>query len=142
MAQLTAAQRRFYYEGNDIRLSVKAGAAIFEGSLLGVNGGSVRQLTAGDPFAGIALEDRTGGASDGLEHVQTRRRGRVALPLGGVTAADVGKRVYASDGNTITLTEGTNSSVGAIIALNEAGQPIVAFDADDISLEQVALHTA
>lgn len=142
MAQLAAATRRAYYEGDDITLNLKAAVTVYEGAVLGYNSGAVRQLVAGDLFAGVSLETRTGGAADGDVKIKVRRRGRTELPLASVAAGDAGKRVYASDSNTATLTESTNSAIGVVVAVVTTNVALVAFDADQVGLEQIALHTS
>lgn len=142
MTQLSAATRRNYREGDDLMLPVKASAAIYEGSAVGLASGVARQLNAGDIFAGFALDSVDAPSADAGAYVRTRRRGRVEIAISAVALADVGKRVYASDGNTFTLTESTNTAVGVIVGIVATGTAIVAFNADAISLEQIALHVA
>ena len=120
MAQLTVQTPRAYGLGyirskND--LPVKAAVAIFEGSMLGDDAaGAARQLVAADPFLGFAERDvdNTAGAV-GAKTVRTIERGQVRMPVTGATGiGDVGEIVYASDGNTLTMTSTSNTPVGKI----------------------------
>ena len=128
MAQLTAGVPRTYEIGDDSAQPVKSGAAIFEGSAVGLASGYARQLVAGDTFAGFALGDVAAPSADGGASVRVRQRGNAVLAIAGATVADVGELVYASDGATFTLTATSNSAVGRLVRLDSAGVAVVAFD--------------
>src|SRR5260370_11013136 len=108
MTNLTAATARTYELGDLTAIPAKAASPIFEGSAIGVTAGYARTLVAGDRFVGFAINDLLAQAADGDANAQLRTRGRMVLPITGVAVADVGKPVYASDGNTFTLTQNTN----------------------------------
>lgn len=104
---------------------------VYAGSAVGLSGGYGRQLVAGDAFAGFAeqMVDNTAvGHASGLKNIPVRKRGTVQLT---VTCAitDVGADVYASDGNTYTLTVGSNSFIGKITRYISATSAMVAFNA-------------
>lgn len=131
MTQLSANTAREYQlpELND--LPVAASATIYEGSAVGDNGsGYARQLNAGDPFRGFALRkaDNASGAAGDVD-VHVRQKGRIVLTISALAITDVGKPVYASDGNTFTLTASTNTHVGRVIGWVQTGRGVVEFDA-------------
>lgn len=118
MAQLTDNTNRTFEEGIINELPVKAAVVIYRGSAIGVDSGTgtVRQLVAGDEFRGFALAkaDNTSG-SNGTINCQVQEAGLIELSVTGVTAiTDINKPVYASDGNTFTLTASTNTKVGKV----------------------------
>lgn len=137
MAQLTASKKRIYelIDGecfNDLDL---AAVKVFDGSAVGVvvGTGLHRQLVAADKFAGFADEsiDNSAGAAQ-AKRVRVRERGR--LKVTGVTVAltDIGAKVYMSDGDTFTLTAGSNSHVGWIHRVITTTEWILAFDVNDV----------
>lgn len=105
--------------------AVKASATIYQGAALGFSAGAARPLTAGDPFAGFALEDRSGGSTDGATSVRAVLSGILsgisvtgATGLANIVAPN--NDVFASDDGTFTLTIGSNSKIGHIVAYNSA----------------------
>lgn len=133
MAQLTANKPRAYKQGDIEEYPVAAGLVIYEGSLVGENGsGYSRQLVAADPFQGVAVEevDNTGGAN-GAKMVKVRTVGvlhNAAIAALAITANDR-PLVYASDGDTLTLTSASNSRIGSVRRWNETGLADVEFNA-------------
>ena len=108
---------------------VIASDIIYEGSAVGDNGsGYARPLVAGDPFRGFATQrcdNSTGSAGD--LRVRTRTKGRIQLAVGSLAITDVGKDVYASDDNTFTLTQSTNTHIGHVVQYVSSGVGIVEF---------------
>lgn len=95
---------------------------IYEGALVGRTAdGLGRPLQAGD----IAIGFAKGLVGDICELKST---GKVVLEITGITKADVGAKVYASDDNTFTLTESGNSLVGKLVRCESENIGIVAFD--------------
>lgn len=131
MTALSADINRIFEHQNDLNaMPVAADKKIFEGSLLSkASTGYAQPLVAGEETAGFALEavDNTQG-SDGEKMVNVKAQGKVSLFISGLTIADVGKKVYASDDNTFTLTAGSNSLVGKVIRFEKADYGIVAFN--------------
>lgn len=104
-----------------------ANVTVYEGSLIGDVAGYGRPLVAGDRFRGHAIEKIVNGATAGEKNITVlsgRYRLEVAL-AGAVT--DVGRRVYASDDGTLTLTATGNSHVGHVIRYVDAATMIVEF---------------
>lgn len=122
--------RTFETQEDTNALPVASKAKIFGGALVGLTEtGYARPLQAGDPGAGFATDgvDNSDGA-DGAALVTVKSRGKVCLYISGLTVADIGKNVYASDDNTFTLTATDNSLIGKLVRIEEAGNGIVAFD--------------
>ena len=130
MTQLSAATARIYVQGDIDDLPVKASSAIYEGSAVGFVSGYHRQLAVTDEFAGFAMQDVASQTSDGDAKVKVRKSGRVVLTLTSVAVTDVGKALFASDGNTFTLTQGTAAHVGRVTGVYGTNLAIVAFDAN------------
>lgn len=130
MTNLTTATARIYMQGDIDDLPVKASSAIFEGSAIGNASGYHRHLAATDEFAGFALNDVASQTSDGDAYVRVRKRGRVVLTIASVAVTDIGKPVYATDGNAFTLTASTNSHIGRVVGVYGTNLAIVAFDAE------------
>lgn len=129
MTQLTAAVARTYLGGDIEDLAVKSASAIFEGSAIGLTSGYARQLAAGDKFQGFALCDVASQSSDGAARVRVRAAGRIVLTVASVAVTDIGKPVYASDGNAFTLTASTNSHIGRVVDVYGTNLAIVEYDA-------------
>lgn len=131
MTALTTDINRIYEHQDDKNaFPVAAEIKIYEGSLLSKSAdGYAQPLVAGEEIAGFSLDnvDNTQG-SDGEKMVNVKAQGKVSLFISGLTAADVGKKVYASDDNTFTLTETGNSTVGKVIRFEKADYGIVAFN--------------
>jgi hypothetical protein len=131
MTTLAVDRSRSYELGDYNDQPVVASDIIYEGAAVGNNGtNAFRPLSAGDPFAGFAEAkvDNSAGAA-GAKKVRLRARGRVQLPISSFDVTDVDKPVYASDDDTFTLTEGSNSLVGRAIRFVATGSCIVEFDA-------------
>jgi hypothetical protein len=142
MAQLAANLARTYELGDFCDLGVKEAAVIYEGSAVGLTSGYARQLTAGDIFAGFAhVGVPVAPAADGGELVRVRRFGLIVLTIASVAVTDIGKAVYASDGNTFTLTASTNSHIGRVVRVVGTNTALVAFDADTAGLGAITALT-
>lgn len=122
MAQLTAANPRVWEstDGHPSENAIPAVAAvaIYAGSAVGESGatGTGRQLVALDNFMGFANEtcDNTAGAA-GAKLIKVLDKCIVKLTVVGVTGVgDYDAPVYASDGNTFTLTSTSNTQIGKI----------------------------
>ncbi|MGQ9367704.1 cytoplasmic protein [Azospirillum sp. ST 5-10] len=131
MTTLTADQPRTYLQGDINDLPVIATDIIYQGAAVGDNGsGYARPLQAGDPFRGFAetqVDNASGSAGD--KHVRVRTRGLIRLAISSLAITDVGKDVYASDDNTFTLTQGSNTRIGHVTAWMSTGVGVVAFEA-------------
>lgn len=129
MTTLAADAPREFYQGDIHEYPVIATDIIYQGAAVGDNGsGYARPLVAGDPFRGFAeiKVDNSAGAA-GTKHVRCRTRGRIKLAIASLAITDVGKDVYASDDNAFTLTQGTNTRIGHVVAWIATGYGIVEF---------------
>lgn len=110
---------------------VNASSYIYKGALVGLDAadGFARPLVAGDVFIGIAYEeiDNSAGAN-GDKVVRVFSQGDFDHAMSGAVQADVGKAVYASADDTLTLTLTANSFVGFVADLVSAGNIIVRLD--------------
>jgi hypothetical protein len=139
MATLSASSPRVFETGHDDYvndLPVIASDIIYDGSAVGElnDTGTFQPLASGDKFAGFAwsnpggLVDNSAGAASALR-VQVKQRGRVRLPITGVTGiTDIGKDVYATDDDTFTLTVG-GSLIGRIVRHETSTIAVVEFEA-------------
>ncbi len=130
MSQLDKDKARAYELGDLNEPPMAAATTIYEGSAVGENGsGYARQLNAGDPFLGFAIEKAANAGSAGDKNARVSARGRVVLPISGLAVTDIGKQIYASDGDTFTLTASTNSAIGRVIRFVSTGIGVVEYDA-------------
>lgn len=129
MATLAADKPRSYYEGDSHDFAVIAADIIYQGAAVGDNAsGYARPLVAGDPFRGFAAEtvDNAAGAV-AAKSVRCKRAGLISLPISALAITDVGKDVYASDDDTFTLTQSTNTRIGHVSSWVSTGIGIVQF---------------
>ncbi len=113
---------QFYVSQELVELPVADNVKIYKGALVGRDRstGYARPLTAGDDFLGVAyrLADNTGaGHTAGGINVRLHQMVDVVHALSGVTVSEIGKDVYASADDTLTLTPTGNSRVGRIVAV-------------------------
>src|SRR5690242_13730991 len=131
MTTLSVDRTRIWEIGDYNDLPVIASDIIYEGAAVGDNGTNAhRPLSAGDRFVGFAetqVDNSTGAA--GAKNVRVRSKGRVQLPITNFDVTDVGKPVFASDDDTFTLTQSTNSHIGKAVRFVATGSVIVEYDA-------------
>ena len=96
-----------------------ASANPYQGSLLSINSaGYINELVAGERFAGISMQQvetadvPTAAATYAVSMLSGHFLFEMALS--GIAVTDVGRRVYASDDNTLTFTEASNTFVGYV----------------------------
>jgi uncharacterized membrane protein (DUF2068 family) len=123
-----AYQRRGLPGRNEFGYPVAAGEKVFRGSIIAVNaaGAVVRVQTAGAvQIIGLAdhFLDNSGSASVSTDRV-VGLKGTYALTVPSATAANINATVYASDDNTLTLTQGTLLAAGVLVGI-EGGQTFV-----------------
>ena len=130
MATLTKDTLRNYELGKLNEIGVIAADIIYKNAAVGDNAsGYGRPLVAGDPFRGFAEEkaDNASGAAGDI-NVRLRIKGLVQLSISGLAITDVGKDIYASDDDTFTLTQGSNTRIGFVHRYVSSGVGIVAFN--------------
>jgi len=112
-------------------LAVKAGAKMYKGALAGLDRatGFVRPLNPTDQFQGIVYCacDNTAGAN-GDREVTLFTQGDFEFALTGATRTLIGRCVFATDDNTLTLSGASASYVGQIIDSPATGKIIVRID--------------
>ena len=122
MALSTDREVKFYTSPELIDIPVNDNVTVYKGAFVGHDRstGYARPLVAGDEFLGIAYRQAdntvTGHTAGGL-NVRLHEQIDIVHTLTGVTVADIGKDVYASDDETLTLTPTGNSRVGRIVAV-------------------------
>lgn len=129
MSAATADLNPTYELGDFGDLPVKASQTIYRGEAVGNTSGYARQLNAGDTFVGFATAKAVGTSADGGVNVNVIRSGFRKLTITSVAVTDVGKPVYASDSNTYTLTQSTNTRIGTVARYEAADTAIVKFEA-------------
>ena len=147
MTQLNTDTNRVFETPTDSNaIPVAATAKIYQGALVGkTTTGYGRALQAGDVAVGFAKDhvDNTNGV-DGEKVCELKAKGKVSLFISGITLGDIGRKVYASDDNTFTLTEAGNTAVGKLIRFEKSDYGIVAFDflnADEEQPEAAPVET-
>lgn len=105
------------------KVPVAASTNLYQGAFVGDNGsGYARNLVANDPFIGINAANQADNSSGAAGDLKAEIVGEGILS--GVTVAgasgvgDVGKDVYCSSNNDLTLTALNNSKMGKILAYN------------------------
>lgn len=129
MTTLAADAIRKFELGDESDVPAVAADIIYQGAAVGDNGsGYGRPLNAGDPFRGFALKkcDNSAGAA-GAKYIKVRRKGDVVLSISAAAITDVGKDVYASDDDTFTFTQGSNTRIGHVKRWISTGLVVVAF---------------
>lgn len=129
MTTLSADTPRDYQVGDREAFPVIASDIIYEGAAVGDNGsGYARPLEAGDPFLGFAIRkaDNSSGSAGDI-NVEVHRAGAIVLAISSLAITDRGKDVYASDDNTFTLTQGSNTRIGVVERWIETGKGVVRF---------------
>lgn len=143
MTTLAKDAPRDFFQGDFHDFPVIATDIIYGGAAVGDNGsGYARPLVAGDPFRGFAdykADNSTGAAGD--IYVRCRTKGRIRLPISALAITDVGKDVYASDDDTFTLTQGTNTRIGFVAAWIETGYGVIEFQATHGVLTELTDNT-
>lgn len=116
MAKLTNDIARTYELGDTSEYPMLGGEIIYEGAAVGINSnGYAHALQTGDKFGGFADEasDNSSG-QDGSRTVRVKYKGTVVITApSGITQANVGNYLYASDDNTFTTTA-SNTLIGTI----------------------------
>jgi hypothetical protein len=139
MALSSNREVKFYTSQELIEIPVDDNVNIYKGAFLGRNRGTgyARPLAAGDDFLGVAYQqaDNTvSGHTAGGINVRLHQAIDIVHALSGVTNADIGKDVYASADDTLTLTPTGNSRVGRVVAVEATNtarvrcQPVMMVD--------------
>ena len=122
MALTANREVKFFASQELIDLPVDDNVVIYKGALVGRNrsSGYARALTAGDEFLGVAYQQAdntvTGHTAGGID-VRLHQAIDIVHTLTGVVTGDIGKDIYASDDETLTLTPTSNSRIGRVVAV-------------------------
>jgi hypothetical protein len=113
---------KFYASQELIDIPVDDNVNIYKGAFVGINAssGRARPLVAGDAFLGVAYQQADNTVADhtaGGIRVRLHQAIDIVHVLGGVSATDIGRVVYASDDGTLTPVSSGNSRVGRIVAI-------------------------
>ena len=133
MAALTANLEVIKKQGVLVSHPVVADDIIFKGAMVKHNAaGYLAPMAAevGAQFAGFAFEkkDNTGGAAADVSCL-VEKDGMYLLTVTGFSIADVGSVVYASDDQTVSVTQGSNElAVGIVSQFVSATQVWVKID--------------
>ena len=113
--------------GYVIDLPMGASETIYKGGFVSLDAGDAygAPLAAGEVFVGLALEKVVSSASNGADTCKVLVGGMFQQAITSVAQADIGKAVYASDDQTLTLTATSNSSVGRIVNVPATGTAII-----------------
>lgn len=125
---LTANRELDRYVDQELRrYAVATGVHVYKGGFVGLNtSGYARPLSAGDRCVGIAYEEANNAAgADGALYVRVFTIGDFPHALTGVALTDIGRPVYASADDTLTLTAAGNSPVGWVVDRPAADTAIV-----------------
>jgi hypothetical protein len=139
MTTLAKNTPRDYQLGDYEDQPVVADDIIYEGAAVGDNAsGYARPLVAGDPFMGFAAAkaDNTGGSAGDIR-ARLKTKGRIKLAVGSLAITDVGKDVFASDDDTFTLTQSTNTRIGHVTRFISTGVGIVEFSSTQSQLAEL-----
>ncbi len=125
---------------------VSASAHVYKGALVGIDRatGLVRNLVAGDVFAGIAYEemDNSGGAA-GAQSVRLYTQGDFILKTTSASQAWVGAPVYAVDSDATTAAPGVGASYcGVLLGVVGVNQGIVRIMPMSAPQVERAVHVA
>lgn len=144
MANSTVAQKipnllQGHSSGTGYVISAQVGAseAIVQGTFVTLDTGDkyLGVHTVPDPIYGIALQTVTGGSSNGDVTCEVLCECVFQYALASVAVADIGKPVFSTFNNTLTLTgAGTNSPVGRLVGVPATGTAIVKMDPPRVEL--------
>lgn len=114
-------------EGVVIDLPLGASETVYKGGFVSLDAGDLfgAPLAAGEAFVGIALEKVVSGSSNGASTCKVLTGAVFQQAITSIAQADIGKLVYASDDQTLTLTSTSNSQVGRIINVPATGTAVV-----------------
>jgi len=138
---LTANRDLDHYVDLELRtFAVAAAKRVYKGAFVGLSAaGFAQPLVAGDPFVGMAYEekDNTAGAN-GAVSVRVYTLGDFAHVLTGATVSAVGRPVFANADNTLTFDGAATSFVGIVQDVPAANQIILRIEPGGGRIKTVA----
>jgi hypothetical protein len=122
MALTADRELEFYASQELVDIPVDDDVKIYKGAFVGHNRatGYARALVAGDELLGIAyrqVDNTVSGHSAGGVNVRLHQALDIVHTLTGVTQGDLGKEVFASADDTLTLAPAGNSRIGRVVAV-------------------------
>ena len=114
MANLTRHRDPLYKIFTLKTLPMKSSTTLYAGALVNINpdGWIVKAAdTANHRCAGVAIEDKKSGSSDGDTEIQVRTEGEFEFTAASMTQANLGDKVYVDDDQTVQLDAGANNNV-------------------------------
>ena len=128
---LSAARNLPHFPDQEIReFPVVANAVIYRGALLSIrSSGYVDLLAAGEQFAGVAYENKTGTGTSGAVKVRAYVRGTFEHPLSSAAVTDLGDAIYATADDAISKTATNNTYIGRCVGFVDSATILVDIDA-------------
>lgn len=114
--------------GYIIDAQVGASEEIYQGAFVTLDTGDkyLGDLTVPDPMYGLALDRVTGTASNGGATARVLCEGIIQKTITSIAVADIGKPCFATDNQTLTITnDGTDTPIGWIIGVPATGTAII-----------------
>ena len=118
------------YAGGGYVINAQVGAAeeIYQGSFVTLDTSDkyLSALVVPDALYGMSLERVTGGSSNGDVTCKVLCAGVIQHAIGSIAVASIGKPVFATDDQTLTITnDGTDTPVGMLVGVPVTGTAIV-----------------
>lgn len=113
--------------GYVVDLPMGASETVYKGGFVSLDAGDKfgAPLAAGEIFVGLALEKKVSGSTNGDTTVKVLVGGMFQQAITSIAQADIGKAIYASDDQVLTLVATSNSSIGRIVNVPATGTAIV-----------------
>ena len=118
------------YAGGGYILDVPVGVTeeIYQGSVVTLDTSDtfLAALTVPDAMFGLSLERVTGGAANGDVTCKVLCAGIIQLAITSIAMASVGKPIFATDDQTLTVTnDGTDTPIGRLVNVPVTGTAII-----------------
>lgn len=124
------ASKQLSPDGYFSSFGIVAATTIYKNSFVGLNAaGYLKQYVApasdttqvGDRFIGIAMEHVVNSGAVGVKVCKVQTMGDFSYALSGVGVLDIGKPVFVSDDQTLSISGSGNAYVGTIVGYNVSG---------------------
>lgn len=106
----------------------KGSTTIYQGGIVAINAGYAAPMTAAGSLisAGVAMETSVNAGADGTKSVRVERGAfKMANSVGdAITQVEIGKDCYGEDDQTVCKTITGKSTVGKVIALDDAAASV------------------
>jgi len=118
MTALTSNYEDKRQDGDIISVKVKSSAIIYKGAMLVDKGTGYAEPGvdgSGYIFLGIAVENVTGGASDGAVSVRVYKNGTFQIPKASAVQTDLDQVMYLHDDNSVGTSSTNSVAVGTCV---------------------------